>query len=99
MGEVELLFVKENNKLRAKEPEINLEGRDGDRVKLNERQPMISTTSTAKNTFYLQTKQEQNCQREKINNSTELFGHISTDKALLQNKNNIKISFQFVSDL
>lgn len=69
MGEVELLFVKENNKLRAKEPEINLEGRDGDRVKLNERQPMISTTSTAKNTFYLQTKQEQNCQREKINNS------------------------------
>jgi len=52
MGEVELIFVKESNKLRAKEPEINLEGRDGARVKLNERQLMISTTSTAKNTFH-----------------------------------------------
>lgn len=52
MGEVEPIFVKESNKLRAKEPEINLEGRDGARVKLNERQPMISTTLTAKNTFH-----------------------------------------------
>lgn len=52
MGEVELIFVKESNKLGVKEPEINLEGRDGARVKLNERQSMISITSTAKNTFH-----------------------------------------------